>query len=113
MGHGRETTLSLNLKIVCILIFITNCIYITGASWHMVFEFEFKICGLSRSVTGGRGGRGERRKKRWRGRKAGKNVYHIFCDLEYESLQGVSSYCAKCLPCDLGSEVAWTTTALQ
>ena len=35
-------------------------------------------------------------------------------DLGYESLQGVRCCCAKCLPCDAGSEVAWTiTTALQ
>ena len=26
---------------------------------------------------------------------------------------GINSYCAKRLPCDPGSEVAWTTTALQ
>ena len=30
MGHGRETTLSLNLMSVCILVLHINCIYITG-----------------------------------------------------------------------------------
>ena len=30
MGHGRETTLSLNLMSVCILVLNINCIYITG-----------------------------------------------------------------------------------
>ena len=46
-------------------------------------------------------GKGEEREKR------------LPNDPEYESLQGISSYCAKRLPCDPGSGVAWTTTALQ
>ena len=41
------------------------------------------FCGLSRCVTGGRGEGGGKRKKR------------VAYDLEYESLQGVSSCCVK------------------
>ena len=101
MGHGRETTFSLSLKTVCILMFNMICIYITG---HRSIWYSNLNCAAYRDAS--REGEGE-------GEKGEKNVYHIFHDLEYESLQGVSSYCANCLPCDTGSEVAWTTTALQ
>ena len=69
----------------------------------MVFEFEF--LDFSRCVTGGKGEWGQRREN-------ASHTHFLHDDLEYESLQGVRS-CAKCLPCDPGSEVAWTTTALQ
>ena len=45
----------------------------------MIFEF----CGLSRCVTRGRGEGGEKKEK------------HSPYDLEHETLQGVSSCCAK------------------
>ena len=47
---------------------------------------SFEFCGSSRCVTGGRGEKG-------RGRKE-KSAHHKY-DPEYESLQGVSSCCAK------------------
>ena len=103
MGHGRETTLSLNFKTSCISIPNINCIYITGTSWHIVFGIEF--CGLLRCVTVGRRGEGERREN---------TFYLFFYGLEYLSLQEVSSYCESAYPIyEAGSEVAWATTALQ
>ena len=41
MGHGRETTLSLSLSTVCILIFNINCTYITGhrGVWYSNLNF--------------------------------------------------------------------------
>ena len=87
MGHGRETTLSLNFKTSCISIPNINCIYITGTSWHIVFGIEF--CGLLRCVTVGRRGEGERREN---------TFYLFFYGLEYLSLQEVSSYCESAYP---------------
>ena len=60
MGHGRETTLSLNFKESSYINTWYKLYLYHGTSWHMVFEFEF--CGLSRCVAGGKGGRGEMRK---------------------------------------------------
>ena len=102
MGHGRETTLSLNFKTSCISIPNINCIYITGTSWHIVFGIEF--CGLLRCVTVGRRGEGERREK---------TFYLFFLWSRIFVAAGSKQLLWKCLPYEAGSEVAWATTALQ
>jgi len=44
MSHGRETTMSLNLSAVCILIPDTKCFHVTGRRGVRWSNFEF--CGL-------------------------------------------------------------------
>ena len=98
MGQGRETTLSLSLKTVRILVRSINGIYIRGHRGIWCSKLIFvAYCDASREGEGDRGKNVKKKRlKMWK-----KNVYHIlFFDVEHESLQGVSSYCAKCLPCD-------------
>ena len=44
MGHRRETTLSRNLKTVCIFVFNIKCIYITGHRGIWYSNLNFAAC---------------------------------------------------------------------
>ena len=81
MRHRREMTLLFNSKTMCALILRKNGIYFTGQRGILYSNFE--LCVLSRCVTGGSARRKKEKKK------------CLPYNLDYESLQGVSSCCAK------------------